>query len=519
MKRTEPFAFRDLARQRFPRLFLLVLLVSAVAKGGAFLPASSIDDYKLVLQEETSWASTLSQGRFGQALLLQFLHLIQLEPRFARLFFVAFALAVSSLLAVLAVRYWHLGARGWLPLAAASIISIHPFTTELFTFRTALGPSMVAFALFALLLWPRRWSPVGVLGGAAVFALALSIYQVVLHYCLMIILFGAAIGLTRVLVVGSASGWPERVTSLLSPRRIARDRNAALLACASLGTVLYVAVNALISWALRVTPASRTALLSPARIGERAEEVWQVLRYRFLEPSPLMGQFPKGLLLLLLAIALTGLLGKAARPWLRPRPMLLLLITLALLAAALVWTVGIIIVLADFWPVPRVMSHTAVFWAGVLAIAYRCSGTRARQVLGFLSLLIVLSFIGSSNQILGDQIRLNVRDMEKANRILLRLEALPGFSGTETVAVVGTPWTYPLGYHTSDHDMNISAFGARWAQVAILREISGYDLKVAESDALKAAAAAYCRGVRPWPGPEAVTIKDGLAILCLGFQQ
>jgi hypothetical protein len=518
MKRTEPFAFRDLARQRSPRLFLLVLLVTAVAKGGAFLPAYSIDDYMLALQEKTPLASTLSQGRFGQALLIQFLHLIQLEPRFARLFFVTFALAVSSLLAVLVTRHWHLGARGWLPLAAASMVSIHPFTTEIFTFRTALGPSMLAFALFALLLWPRRWSPAGVLAGAAVFAFALSIYQVVLHYCLMILLFGIVIGLTRVLVVGSASGWPERVTSLLSPRRMTRDKNAALLACAVLGTVLYIAINAVISWALQVTLASRTTLLSPARIGERAGEVWQVLRYRFLAPSPLLGQGPKGLLLLLLAVALTGLLAKA-RPWLRPRPMLLLLAIIALLAAALVWTVGIIIVLADFWPVPRVMSHTAVFWAGVLAIAYQCSGVRVRQALGFLSLLVVLSFIGSSNRILGDQIRLNVRDMAKASRILLRLEALPGFSGTEVVAVDGATWTYPLGFATSDHDMNISAFGAGWAQVAILREVSGYDLKLAENDAQKAAAAAYCRGVLPWPGPESVTARDGLVIICLELQR
>jgi hypothetical protein len=66
--------------------------------------------------------------------------------------------------------------------------------------------------------------------------------------------------------------------------------------------------------------------------------------------------------------------------------------------------------------------------------------------------------------------------------------------------------------------MNISAFGADWAKVALLREVSGYDLKLAKADAQKAAAAAYCGGVPPWPGPGSVTIRDGLAILCLGFQ-
>jgi hypothetical protein len=66
--------------------------------------------------------------------------------------------------------------------------------------------------------------------------------------------------------------------------------------------------------------------------------------------------------------------------------------------------------------------------------------------------------------------------------------------------------------------MNISAFGADWARVALLREISGYDLKLSKDAGQKAAAAAYCRGVQPWPGEASVTIEDRLIILCLGFQ-
>jgi hypothetical protein len=509
--------FRNLVRQRFPRLFLLVLLVTVLAKGVALLPAYAIDDYTLSLQEVLT-GTVLRQGRFGQSALLQLLDLLQLEPSSARVFFVSFALVVSSLFAALVVRYWNLRKAGWLPVAAAAMISVHPFTTEVFTFRTSLGIIMCAFALFALLLVPRRWSPAGVLGGAAVFALALSIYQAVLHYCLIIVLLGTAIGLTRLLVAGSASGWPARVTSLLAPRRIVWNKNSALLACAALGTILYTIANAAIAWALRVTMVSRTQVLSPGRIGERVAAIGHVLSYRFLAPSPLLGRFSQAALLLLLVTALAGLTGRA-RPWLRPRTLFPLLAVVLLLAASLVWTVGIIMVLEDFWPAPRVMSHIGVFWAGALAIACQCAGARVRQALGSLSLLVLLSFIGSDNRILGDQIRLNLRDRAKASRILARIEAMPGFSGTAAVAVHGATWTYPLGFGTSDHDMNISAFGASWAKVAILREISGYDLKPAESDAQKAAAAAYCRGVLPWPGPESVVAKDGLVIICLELQR
>lgn len=496
------------------RVFLGTLLVTAVAKGMAFLPGYSIDDYRLVLRDSPS-LDMLRQGRIAQAGVVQILHLLQLEGHHARVFFVAFALVMSALLAVLVVRHWGFGTAGWVPVAAASCISIHPYTTEIFTFRTALGINMFAYALLGLLLIPRRWSWAGVCAGALVFAVAVSIYQAVLQYALMILLMGAAVGLTRLLVAGRAAGWPRRITALLSWRRIPRDRKAALLACTVLGMVVYTLVNTVVARVLHLDLVNHR-LLSPGRIGERAAAVWNILRYRFLDPSPLLNQFSKRLLLLLLFLALVGLLVRTW-PWLRPRSALLLVVIAGLLAASLVWTVGIELVLQDFWPVPRVMAHVGVFWAGVLAVAWLCWGPRARSVLGFLSALIVLTFIGGSNRVLNDQIRLNVRDAAKASRIIARLEEVPGFSGTEPIAVHGTDWTYPLAYGTSDNDLNISAFGPEWSQEEILREISGYDLQPTKDDAArKAAAAAYCRNVQPWPDPESVTIKDGLAIVCLG---
>jgi len=493
----------------------MTLVVTALAKGAAFLPGYSIDDYHLVLQD-TRPELALSQGRFGQSALLYILSLLDLEAHNARIFFVAFAILISALLATRVVRFWNLGGAGWFPAAAAAIVSIHPFTTEIFTFRTALGITMCALALLAPLLVPRRWTLAGMAVGAFQFALALSIYQMVLPYCVMIVLMGTAVGLARVLAVGSASGWPPRVTALLSWRKLLRNRNATLLACAALGTTLYMLVNALAVRLLHVTLDERFGFLSRDLIGERARAVWRVLVYRFLGPSPLLSQFSKWLLLLLFFAALAGLLLRA-RPWLLQRQSALLLpAVVALLAVAVVWTLGIAMVPPIFWPVPRVMSHVGVFWAGLLAISYRCFGRPARRFLALLSLLIVLSFIGSSNHILNDQLRLNTRDAAKASRIVARLEALPGFSGTESVAVNRTSPNYPLGFGTNDMDMNLSAFSADWAKVSILREISGYDLKAAKDQVQKDAAAAYCREVKPWPGPQSVTLRDGLAIVCLG---
>lgn len=509
------FASRDLFRGPSRRIFLGTLLVTALAKGAAFLPAYSIDDYFLVLQRPAS-APMFRQGRFGQALLSQLLYLLQLEPPYSTLFFVAFGILASALLGTLIVRFWGFDRPGWMPVAAASFAANHPFTAEIFTFRTALASSMVAIALLSLLLVPRRWSLPLLGAGSVLFVFLLSIYQVVLHYCLMIVAMGAAFWLARYLKIGAAHGWPARVTSLLSARRILRHRNTALLICASAGTAAYAALALVLFRALDLARLERSRLIPLDMLDERGELILQVLRFRLLQTSPLLTVFTKGMLLLVLGAALAGLLWRA-RPWSRPRAAALLAAAYALVAAALVWSLGVIMVLQEFWPAPRVLSHMGIFWAGLLAIACLCLGPRLRMALAALSVLIVLSFIGASNRILHDQVRLNERDGLKASRIIGRLEAQPGFAENVPVAVIGRArGYYSLVYPTTDHDMNISALAPYWSVLWVLREISGYDLQPVPDEARRNAATAYCRGVQPWPGPESVIIRDGVAIVCLG---
>lgn len=517
MVKLEKLAPRTIFRNGTRRIFLAALLVTLIAKGAAFLPAYAIDDYLLILQASPGTSTPmLKQGRFGQAILTKLFYLLQLEPSYATVFFVAFAIFTSALLATLIVRYWNLDRRGWLPVAVAGFAANHPYTTEIFTFRTALGSSMVALGLLSLLLLPRRWSARHFAAGAVLCAFALSIYQIVFHYCLMIVSMGAAIWLARYLRIGAADGWSERVTSLLSLQRVLRHRNTLLLGAAMAGTAGYLALAAIVSNVLGVVKAERGKFIPPGLLSERAEMVLDVLKLRFWEPSPLIPQLTKYMLLLLLLSALAGLLWRT-RPWSRLRATTIFLAICALLAGSLLWSVGVIMFLAEFWPAPRIMSHVGIFWAGLLVISYLCFGVHVRRVLIAMSVLILLSFIGVSNRILRDQVRLNARDALKANRIVARLEMQPGFPEIASVAIIGKAWGYyPLAFPTTDHDMNISALAPGWAKLAILREISGYDLKPATDAAQQSIAAAYCQNVKPWPGPESVVVQGRLGIICLG---
>jgi Glucosyl transferase GtrII len=506
--------FFGATQKRLARLFLCTLAITVLARALAFVPAYSIDDYNLVLQEVPP-TTIARDGRFGEAALLHLFHQLQIRPQYAGTVSVAFALAAWALLATAVVRHWQVRIRGWLPFATAALIAIHPYSVELFTFRTALGNSAVVLALLVILIAPDRWSRPRILAGALLFALSLSIYQVSLHFALMVVAMGTAVVLTRLLRVSSTS---RHVVLKRLPSRasVVWHRNSGLFAAVALGTAAYGPAAVLLVKILVAKTGGRTELLPLSGLTQRIREVRGVLWNRFAVADGFLNQSAKALLWVLAAACLTSLLVLTIRK-LRWRSAVLLGAALVVLAGGVLWTVGIPIVLKDnIWPTARIFAHTGVFWAGILVMAHRAAPLWGQRLLGWLSLLIVLSFTGGNNRVLHDQLRLNARDAAKANRMVARLEALPGFTGGEVVAVHGRDWRYPLAYATHDHNTNTSAFGPPWSQVAILMEVSGYRFGLATREQ-QAVADAHCRGVMPWPAPASIRLVDGLAIICLEF--
>jgi hypothetical protein len=510
-------------RHRDLYLFLQILLISVLAKGACFLPGYSIDDYYLVQLNEPSNAM-LNQGRFGEAFVVQLFDALGLEPAYARVFFVALGLATWALLAVLVVRWWNIGRYRWLAVTAGSLIALHPFTTEIFTFRIALGSCNLALALSTLLLLPRRWTVGRIVLGSALFALALSIYQVVLHFTVMVVLMGGAIWLARALVAGQALGWSRRWSALFTWRRLLRHRQAALSFCVAAGTALYLAGTLAMKVVFHVHLLKRTQLIQVEGLRQRMADVLDLLEKRLLLPDPLIPQLTQRLLLAILVFAILGLLLRRG-VWTRPRAAAAAWGSIVLIGLGLLWSIGLLLVLREFWPVARVMSHVGIFWAGVLAVAWILSGRLRHAGLALIATLVVLSFIGADNHILEDQLRINRRDILTANRIVARLEALPGFHEVEALAIDGGSWRFPVGIPTQDHDMNISAFGSKWSKVQVLREVSGYgwtwgrenelNPNPSPSPELEKAAADYCGRAEPWPAPTSVVQQGRLAIVCL----
>lgn len=504
------------------RVLACAFLTALLAKAAVFLHAYSLDDYHLYLHP-VSFDGLLSQGRFGQFLLVKFLYLIGPGPPHIAMVSAFMLLPAAALFSTLIVRHWGISRQHSLAVTAACLMTTHPFTASIYTFRYTLIVTASAFALMALVLLDQRRSALGILARASLFMAALSVYQIVFNYAVMIILTGCVISMARFLVVSGRISSNRRLRRLLSLSMILRHRNSVLLFVFALGTFLYLILNRIVLAASGIAGDRRSELVSFEALGLRVDQIIRALKRDFLYSDSFLPIFTHRLLWSLAIIGVIGLLYHFFIPrrrfkgifgWHRVSPLALLFVAAA---AAVVWAIGVNIVLESWYVPPRVKEHVGVLWACALVVPFYCAGRRVKRLLLLIAAVAIASFISVSNGILSDQIRLNNRDRLFANRVLTRLETLPDFPQVDVVAIPTNGWPDPFRYEVwlqATRHGGGPAFSVNWAKVNILREISGYDLRNASASEMEIARD-YCRKVEIWPAESSVVIRDQMAIICL----
>ena len=144
--------FAQLLRRQL-RPFLLVLAVTALAKGTALLPGYSVDDWWPALDGPGNLLRDVGKGRVGHWLFLQMSMALHAEPNAARVSYVLLASATRTGFGLAVVRFWGVRGNGWLPIVSAALIANHPYTCEIFTFRIGLAPAAAVMALLAIVLF------------------------------------------------------------------------------------------------------------------------------------------------------------------------------------------------------------------------------------------------------------------------------------------------------------------------------------------------------------------------------
>lgn len=481
--------------------FLFGVLISLLAKGAALFPLSyATDDFKCML-DPLSAERLLSQGRFGAVFVRGLLQALGAAPPHTNTLFIFLGLVSIVLIGILICRLWKISDNVILSSLVVSFIALHPYQAEIFTFKIAgffgltLLLSFIGFYFSELKVKTLIWTTLCIV-------FALSIYQLVLNYIFIVLCF------TLLLEIISPSENRKNFKAIVTNTKLLPR-----LLTVVLGAIIYLILNNIIQTIFHIKPIFRSQFISFNDLPSRIHQINSLILKIFLKAEPILPIILKIFLAIIAILAVLNIFWSILFGITNRNKFYKLISFVTLLVSVFLGIIGVSLLLKDWWPAPRILGSIGIFWSGILVFAYKNSDKRTKILTIILSTIIIIGFAGINNHIFTDQLRLNMRDFHKANRIIGRLEENPEFPKLKTIVIVGEHWDYPSKIDTQYKDMNISAFGPRWSKLNILREVSGYNFSKPTNEDIRIAEK-YCKNSKKWPESNSVTIKDGIGIVC-----
>ncbi|WP_158502225.1 glucosyltransferase domain-containing protein [Vitiosangium sp. GDMCC 1.1324] len=437
----------------------------------------------------------LGQGRFGLALVLWLQDELGAPYSHTVTLYTWMALLLMSLASVLLVRLWRLTDEGWLPFVVCPLVFIHPYFAELWAFRGM--PGLACLSLVPAMLATERarlhgWK--GLPGATLLLAVSFSVYQTSFNVLAAVIAVGA------LLALGRSEG------TRLEARRVLQEWLP--IACLlPLGSLCYLLVNKAVQLIFRPPTLTRTAFLDLNDAPERLRALDQLFTHVMLHDQVFSTRLLTGLQVALVVIAL---MLTAVQVWKQRSPTkgawMLILSCISVLA-----TVGLLLLLKEWWPTPRTRVAFAFAIGGHLALAYTLSGPRLRPVLVTLSSLLLWGFAGVNQQLSADQFLVNRIDRTTAQKVSFLQEQNPELRDLLKVGFVNHPYAYP-GTRV-DGDTNVSALAISWSHAGLMQVVTGRPYKPIDGRE-SALGVQECANGPKWPDERSLRHVEQLLFVC-----
>lgn len=490
---------------RQAQLILFIFIVSFIARAGILYHGLSIDDYSVSFGSiSAAYPTFFSQGRFLHAGIVGAIDAMGVNVADVHIAFGVLALLLQATFVVSILRLVGVDELPGSGLVGA-FIALHPYGTEVLTFRMAL-PGYCAAMLLSIVVLElviRRPSqlPARLWAFLALLAMLFT-YQVFVNYFAVAILFAW--------IVGELSG---------NDRQLICKERATLLTALTMGSMgVFMAVMWVLSRSGMVDTEARAHLITLDMVPERLLEMAGSLKRIYWQTEPTMPGWLKMLIWALLGLSVVliaraywanGHVGNRLQRSMRLIVPAILLVPLSL---------GVIVLFQGWWPVPRAVGHSAVIIGLVFLLGDWCAGgpnNRAlRRIQGVGRGVILFGFVLISNQIFADQRKLNDWDLMTATRLVDRLEGSPDFRNIKYVHVSGGWWGYPAGLKTAGGNLNMSALWETWSKTELLIAASGYRFQGAKGER-EVVGDSYCGTAPKWPEDGSTKVDGDLAIICL----
>jgi hypothetical protein len=489
-----------------PRVFLIALVLSLIARASALVSLTfNVDDlwYWPARFDYHVGQIALTEGRFLLAPLAWFEDALGINASHA------FTLATVSLTlcmvlsALLVCRLWRIEGDFIASLIVSSMIVLHPYQTDYWTWKISElnGGLPFVLALAALIIAPR--SRRSFVLAVAIIVSAFGIHQLPLAFCSVALLMAVPIALTA----GTM------------------DWNKWIKQCAALvtGSVAYVVVAKLaIAHSEHLSSLGRDSIIvfsNPWLVVRRVRELASLMVFH----DPVIGWLSRVLFATLCILTIVVMIVRRGVS-IRARWSLASMFLLAI-SASFVCSVALIAVPYAWIPVLRNAVSVGLLWAAVPLMAYLLTHGVTRKIIGGVVALLSFSFAGADNGILSNQQRSNLRDVSLMNRIASDVDHLSTYRNIHRIIFIGTN-TSPLvnidtggdlseGWHS--YGMTLSVFAVTWPgyKTALYNELTGSRMAYDATKDELAAASSVC-SEKSWPDAGSVWSTGDMAIVCLG---
>jgi hypothetical protein len=419
----------------------------------------ALDDYATLAAVNGHLQGFLfSQGRFTFAVLQAVLDFSDLkQPELAGL---GFFLSAGGLLLVcwVTLATW-LQKHRLLAIAVGALLGAHPFFAEYVSFRQALFPMGVCFALIAgatiLLIQEKAPATISRLCAAAgLAAVASGINQIAMaFFCI------AALGIS----LQKSINLPPFRAVLLAVK------STALLG--GLASIFYLAILGITIHMVAVNLNTRVSVLGSSEVSGRARDVAVLLVSVFGGKHPLVG--PLAAICTVIAIIALGVRAST-----RPGQWAYVLVGAFVIGLGIATALVPAALIEVWWPMPRTLiALPLAVTLGIAILSFGASRIQVQAASGALFIAVAI-FAGKSGSLLMDQQRLNRWDIGLAREILLKIAEGRQIDALTPIVIHRAKWAYDIDQGMPIGDANTSALSVGWAVDALFEEASGRRLKI-----------------------------------------
>ena len=489
-------------------VFYIGILGGLIARGiTLFTLGYAIDDYSHMSPMTLSYG--LSQGRWGLNILNQILLSLGIQSIYATTTLGFLSILIMAYIGILICRIWNISNNKYLSAYVLLLFITFPYQAEIFTFKIAIAAFGISMLIAFIGLYISNKGLIKILISSLLICISLSIYQIVLSYILPVLLFSILIKFLDKQDINLK----DRIKNILNEKLIIY-RFLTLI----IGIILYFTLNSLILKISNTPIVERGQFINILEKSEIYTRFWDLknifIKIYFSNETifPITLKIILVCFLTITIISITKYLFSYKKIYESLLNITFFYLFVLLLSLCYIFP---ILVLKNCWPVPRVLAPASLFWSGIFVIFYMKGNTKyTKNIFLIVGSIIIFSYLSINNNIYIDQLRINKQDENKAIRIIQNLENHTNFNRIEYLSIIGGSWTYPKRISTVQGDMNISAYGASWAKLPMINEVSGYDFQKPSLEQ-NSYASKYCDTSPKWPSIQSIIIVNNLGIICL----